>query len=195
MTATPRGRAATAARALRSSPTSSPRPRRSPPSTPAARRAHRLRDLDDGRLDRRPGPAAPLSTNHVHRTVDSTHAGLLEDERARSRSVHAITEVVTAVRTGTPLDHAMTAPPGHDATRSHHPDPRSSMSHTDRPRPHRRPRATSRPQELVGAAGRRPGRPGPRRPRHLGRQHRPARPSGAPRPRRQRACSGWSRRT
>lgn len=47
---------------------------------------------------------AALSTNHVHRTVHSTHAGLLEDEGPSADSVHAITEVISAVRTGTPLD-------------------------------------------------------------------------------------------
>ena len=47
---------------------------------------------------------AALSTNHVHRTVDSTHAGLLEDADPAAESVRAITEVVAAVRTGTPLD-------------------------------------------------------------------------------------------
>ena len=44
-----------------------------------------------------------LSANHVHRDVDSTHAGLVEDEPAPAESVRAITEVVSAVRTGTPL--------------------------------------------------------------------------------------------
>ena len=46
---------------------------------------------------------AALSTNSVHRTVDSTHAGLLEDVRPAAESVRAITEVVSSVRTGTPL--------------------------------------------------------------------------------------------
>jgi pimeloyl-ACP methyl ester carboxylesterase len=46
---------------------------------------------------------AALSTNRVHRDVDSTHAGLLEDELGSAESVHGITEVVTAVRTGLPL--------------------------------------------------------------------------------------------
>ena len=44
-----------------------------------------------------------LSTNHLHRTVDSTHAGLVEDERPAAESVRAITDVVAAVRTRTPL--------------------------------------------------------------------------------------------
>ena len=47
---------------------------------------------------------AALSTNPVHRTVDSTHAGLLEDPGPAAASVRAITEVVTSVRTGSPLD-------------------------------------------------------------------------------------------
>jgi pimeloyl-ACP methyl ester carboxylesterase len=45
-----------------------------------------------------------LSTNREHRTVDSTHQGLVEDERPAAESVRAITDVVDAVRTRTPLD-------------------------------------------------------------------------------------------
>jgi len=46
---------------------------------------------------------AALSTQSVHRTVDSTHEGLLEDASPAAESVRAITEVVTAARNGTPL--------------------------------------------------------------------------------------------
>jgi pimeloyl-ACP methyl ester carboxylesterase len=46
---------------------------------------------------------AALSTHSVHRTVDSTHEGMLEDASPAAGSVRAITEVVTAARTGTPL--------------------------------------------------------------------------------------------
>jgi pimeloyl-ACP methyl ester carboxylesterase len=46
---------------------------------------------------------AALSANHLHRDVDSTHAGLVEDEHGSTASVRAITEVVTAVRTGSPV--------------------------------------------------------------------------------------------
>ena len=46
---------------------------------------------------------AALSTNRVHRDVDSSHAGLVEDQHGSTESVHAITEVLTAVRTGLPL--------------------------------------------------------------------------------------------
>jgi hypothetical protein len=46
---------------------------------------------------------AGLSTNHVHRTVDSTHTGLLEDVAPAAESVRAITEVISSVRTGEPL--------------------------------------------------------------------------------------------
>jgi pimeloyl-ACP methyl ester carboxylesterase len=46
---------------------------------------------------------AGLSPNSVHRTVDSTHTGLLEDVRPAAESVRAITEVVSSVRTGTAL--------------------------------------------------------------------------------------------
>jgi pimeloyl-ACP methyl ester carboxylesterase len=47
---------------------------------------------------------AALSSNHVHRTVESTHEGLLEDQDPAAESVQAITEVISAVRTGSPLD-------------------------------------------------------------------------------------------
>ena len=46
---------------------------------------------------------AVLSSNSVHRTVDSTHEGLLEDVRPAAASVRAITEVIASVRTSTPL--------------------------------------------------------------------------------------------
>jgi pimeloyl-ACP methyl ester carboxylesterase len=46
---------------------------------------------------------AALSTNRVHRTVDSTHTGLLEDAEPAAASVRAITEVISSVRNGTPL--------------------------------------------------------------------------------------------
>jgi hypothetical protein len=46
---------------------------------------------------------ARLSTNSIHRTVDSTHEGLLQDTGPAAESVRAITEVVESVRTGSPL--------------------------------------------------------------------------------------------
>jgi hypothetical protein len=46
---------------------------------------------------------AQLSTNHVHRTVEATHEGLLEDAGPATQSVRAITEVVASARTGSPL--------------------------------------------------------------------------------------------
>ena len=46
---------------------------------------------------------AALSTNSTHWTADTTHVGLLDDANGLPESVRAITEVVTAVRTGTPL--------------------------------------------------------------------------------------------
>jgi pimeloyl-ACP methyl ester carboxylesterase len=49
---------------------------------------------------------AALSPSSVHRTVDSTHRGLLEDVRPAAASVRAISEVVSSVRTGTPIPHA-----------------------------------------------------------------------------------------
>jgi pimeloyl-ACP methyl ester carboxylesterase len=46
---------------------------------------------------------AALSADSVHRTVDSTHSGLLEDTGPAAESVRAITEVLFAIRTGTAL--------------------------------------------------------------------------------------------
>ena len=46
---------------------------------------------------------AGLSPNSVHRTVHSTHEGLLEDVRPAAASVRAISEVISSVRTSTPL--------------------------------------------------------------------------------------------
>jgi pimeloyl-ACP methyl ester carboxylesterase len=47
-----------------------------------------------------------LSTNYIHRTVDSSHAGLLEDAGPAAEAVQAITEVITSVQTGTPLSRS-----------------------------------------------------------------------------------------
>jgi len=47
---------------------------------------------------------AGLSTNRIHRTVHSTHAGLVVDETPAVQSVRAVTEVLSAVRTGTPME-------------------------------------------------------------------------------------------
>lgn len=44
-----------------------------------------------------------LSANRTHWDVESTHAGLIEDEHGADESSRAITEVVAAVRTGVPL--------------------------------------------------------------------------------------------
>ncbi len=46
---------------------------------------------------------AGLSTNRQHLTVDSTHEGLLEDARPAAASARAITQVVAAARTKTPM--------------------------------------------------------------------------------------------
>ena len=46
---------------------------------------------------------AALSDDSVHRDVESSHAGMVEDEHGSSESVRAITEVVSAVRTGSAL--------------------------------------------------------------------------------------------
>ena len=47
---------------------------------------------------------AQLSTNSTHWTADTTHVGLLDDVAGAAHSVRAITAVVTAVRTGSPVD-------------------------------------------------------------------------------------------
>lgn len=47
---------------------------------------------------------AALSTNSVHWTTDSTHAGLLEDQHDAAGSVRAVNDVIAAVRTGLPVD-------------------------------------------------------------------------------------------
>nr|WP_239522411.1 alpha/beta fold hydrolase [Geodermatophilus sabuli] len=46
---------------------------------------------------------ASLSTNSSHRTVDATHAGLLDEEHGADLSARAIDDVVRAVRTGSPV--------------------------------------------------------------------------------------------
>ena len=46
---------------------------------------------------------ATLSTDHLHRTVDATHEGLLADEPGATESALAITQVLSAVRTGSLL--------------------------------------------------------------------------------------------
>jgi pimeloyl-ACP methyl ester carboxylesterase len=46
---------------------------------------------------------AALSTNSTHWTANTTHVGLLDDANGSIHSARAITAVVTAVRTGTPL--------------------------------------------------------------------------------------------
>jgi hypothetical protein len=46
---------------------------------------------------------AELSSNSVHWTADTSHVGLLDDATGSTNSVRAITAVVTAVRTGTPV--------------------------------------------------------------------------------------------
>jgi pimeloyl-ACP methyl ester carboxylesterase len=46
---------------------------------------------------------AALSTNHVHRVIESSHDGLVSAEEPASASVRAISEVVAAVRSGSPL--------------------------------------------------------------------------------------------
>ncbi|HEX8766740.1 MAG TPA: hypothetical protein VF714_00125 [Jatrophihabitans sp.] len=47
---------------------------------------------------------AALSTNRSHRIVDTTHAGVLDDEQAAVASTSAITAVVAAVRTQAPVN-------------------------------------------------------------------------------------------
>jgi hypothetical protein len=46
---------------------------------------------------------AALSDNHLHRDVQSTHAGLITDQQPATEAAHAIAEVIASVRTGAPL--------------------------------------------------------------------------------------------
>jgi pimeloyl-ACP methyl ester carboxylesterase len=46
---------------------------------------------------------AALSDNHLHRDVQSSHAGLITDQRPAAQSAHAIAEVIASVRTGSSL--------------------------------------------------------------------------------------------
>jgi pimeloyl-ACP methyl ester carboxylesterase len=47
---------------------------------------------------------AALSDNHTHQVVDASHEGLLEDGRPSVESARAITDVIEAIRNGTPMD-------------------------------------------------------------------------------------------
>ena len=47
---------------------------------------------------------AGLSTDSVHRTVDSTHAGLVVDQAPAAAAVRAVHEVLAAARTGSPME-------------------------------------------------------------------------------------------
>jgi pimeloyl-ACP methyl ester carboxylesterase len=46
---------------------------------------------------------AALSTNHVHRVIESSHDGLVSAEKPAAESQRAIAEVVAAARSGSPL--------------------------------------------------------------------------------------------
>ena len=48
---------------------------------------------------------AALSTNHVHSTLNATHAGMLDDPAPAASAVNAIAAVVRSVRTGTAIGH------------------------------------------------------------------------------------------
>ena len=47
--------------------------------------------------------SASLSSNTSHRLAHATHAALLDGQRGSETSVRAIHDVVTSVRTGSPL--------------------------------------------------------------------------------------------
>jgi pimeloyl-ACP methyl ester carboxylesterase len=47
---------------------------------------------------------AALSSNRLHQVIDSTHIGLLEDPHPSTQAAGAIHDVITAVRTGSPLN-------------------------------------------------------------------------------------------
>ena len=187
----------------RSSPSLRPGPGADHAGRPTARRAHRLRD------PRRPpaGPAPRTSSRHSPpttstATVDSTHAGLLEDQRRAAESVRAITDVIAAVRTGSPLDADVTSHAGRVPANptTHTPTRGVPMSHTTQPTTaHRAPQASPRsrqretsPTKSWALLGSRPRRPDPGRARHLGRQHRTAVHRRAPCTSTAASCSGWS---
>ena len=65
--------------------------------------AHRLGEPRATRVDRRAGRAAALSTDHVHRAVDSTHEACLGERPARPSRCGPSLEVLSAARTGSPL--------------------------------------------------------------------------------------------
>ena len=129
---------------------------------------------------------AALSTNSTHWVADTTHVGLLDDAAGSTDSVRAITAVVTAVRTGSPLapgdaharrTHRPTRPaarrPEHRSSHAHrrhhthqHRPSSDPAPHGDRTR-HRSPQVVGRPRPRAHRAD--PGRPG-----HLRRQHRAA---------------------
>jgi pimeloyl-ACP methyl ester carboxylesterase len=46
---------------------------------------------------------AALSENHLQRDVESSHAGLITDERPAAQSARGVAEVIASVRTGSPL--------------------------------------------------------------------------------------------
>jgi hypothetical protein len=73
-------------------------PRRSQPGGPAARRPDRHREpgRDEGWAAAQDHLTA-LSTNVLHRVVDATHTGLLEDQGPANESAGAVVEVVDAV--------------------------------------------------------------------------------------------------
>ncbi len=130
---------------------------------------------------------AALSTNQVHRTVHSSHPGLLVDKTPAAASVRAVEEVVSAVRTGTPMEQNEHSPHSAPPTDPNPTQPEEPRCHTpptppDHSAPRQRRHRRQRPQEVLGAARSRPGRSDPGRARHLGRQHRPAlhRPGTAP---------------
>ena len=159
---------------------------------PPARRAHRLREPLDGRA----GPAPRTGSPHSRPTASTGPSTSSHDGPARGRGAARPSRSAPSPRSSRPsapasaLDHAMTTtrPPTpihrHTTTTGG-----VTMSHTTHPDRHPTPHPPTtrlrtgggrRPRKSWALLGRRPGRPDPGRPRHLRRQHRPARPSGAP---------------
>ena len=150
-------------------------------------------NLDDDGLGRAPRTSSrPLHQPASTATVESTHAGLLEDaarrRRVGARHHRGHLRGPHRLRPG----HAMTTPLA-PATHHHHP-PEEFRCPTHPPTTHAASHAEerARTQEVLGPARRRPGRPDPGRPRHLGRQHRPADHRTRAATSTAASCSGWS---
>ena len=158
------------------------------PRRPAARRPDRLGErAADGRVGRGAGPArGSVQPEHASgRRVDPrrpargrarrSRLGARHRRRRRGRPEHPM----TTRREPAPLTHTTTTEGAHHV-----------HAHPGRPGSdaRRRPHGRDHLEDVLGAARRRPRRPDPRGPRHLGRQHRAALDRALAEPRRQPAA-------